>query len=256
VPHNVLTYNVVQPISEVKAKYNTRIKYYGNIKKVTVFSRQIFVKRNLEVMNPNSRIRKIKRSNLENDEIREDSIKRAKDKAYDICYANKFDYFITLTLDKEKIDRYDKNVILKKFTKWLNNRVERSSFKYIIFPEFHKDGAIHFHGLCSGELKLVESGKKTIKGQTIYNSDSWKYGFSTVIKLEGPYDRVVNYIVKYISKGKERVFGKHYLSGGKDLKREVPTEYMNVSYEAIKADKEYYIADAHLGVKYLTLNDN
>ena len=244
--------NIVKPLSEVEAKFNCRCKFFGSITKVTVFSRQVFCPKNLEVKNKDKSINRPKRSKAKSDDIREDNIKRAKDKAFEICYANEFEYFITFTLNQEKIDRYDKDIILKKFKKWLNNRVERGNFKYIIFPEYHKDGAIHFHGLCSGELKLIDSGKKTKKGQNIYNSDSWTYGFSTVIKLEGSYQRVINYVVKYISKEKKRVFGKFYFAGGKDLKREVHTTYTNVNYEAIKTDKVYYIKGANLSVKYLT----
>lgn len=256
-PQKVLTNsNIVKPISEVEAKYNCRYKFYGPITKVTVFSRKVFLPENLEYRDKVKSVKRNKRSKVKSDYIRADSIKRARDKAYEICYANEFDYFITFTLDKEKIDRYDKDIILKKFKKWLNNRVERGNFKYIIFPEYHKDGAIHFHGLCSGELKLIDSGKRTKKGQIIYNSDSWTYGFSTVIKLEGSYERVINYIVKYISKEKKRVFGKFYFAGGKDLKREVPTIYCNVSYESIKTDKVYYIEGANMSVKYLTYTDN
>ena len=254
-PQKVLT-NIVLPLSEVEAKYNCRYKFFGSFTKVTVFSKKVFCPKNLEIKNKVKFINRSKRGNIKSDEIRADSIKRAKDKAYEICYANKFDYFITFTLDKEKIDRYDKDIILKKFKKWLNNRVERGNFKYIIFPEYHKDGAIHFHGLCSGELKLIDSGKRTKKGQVIYNSDSWTYGFSTVIKLEGSYERVINYIVKYISKDKKRVFGKFYFAGGKDLKREVTTIYTNISYESVKTDKVYYIKGANLSVKYLTFTEH
>ena len=39
--------------------------------------------------------------------IRYDNMKRAIDKAFEIGLCNEFQYFITLTLDKTKIDRYD-----------------------------------------------------------------------------------------------------------------------------------------------------
>lgn len=249
-PHYFVT-NVVSPIPEVLAKYNCRIKYYGEITKVTVFSKKIFNPEKLELKGSK---KKITKNRSRSGEIREDSIKRAKDRAYDICYANQFEYFVTFTLDKEKIDRYDHKVILKKLKNWLDNRVRRGSFKYILFPEYHKDGAIHFHGLCSGDIKIRDSGKKTKKGQTIYNADSWNLGFSSVVLLEGPYERVINYIVKYISKEQKRVFGKYYLSGGKGLKREVPTVYTNVEYTKV-VGKEYHIEKAGMSVKYITYKD-
>ncbi|RKJ61001.1 hypothetical protein D7Y09_16580 [bacterium 1XD42-1] len=127
-----------------------------------------------------------------NNEIRSDSIKRAIDKAFEIGLANDFQYFITLTLDPTKIDRYDTKKIYKKLRDWLSNRVKRNQMDYILFPEYHKlregetERAIHFHGLINAQnLTLTNSGRTTKNGQVIYNLDNWKFGFSTVIKLDG-----------------------------------------------------------------------
>lgn len=190
---------------------------------------------------------------------RTDSIKRAIDKAFEIGLANDFKYFITLTLDKEKIDRYDRVLIYKKLRSWLCNRVQRNKMDYILFPEYHKleDGqterAIHFHGLVNAEgLDLVDSGRKTKAGQEIFNLTNWKYGFSTVIELDGR-TAIVRYVTKYITKGNEKIFGKYYLSGGKTLKREVPAEYLNLDYNEFDG-QEYHIPAAGMSVKYKTYN--
>lgn len=239
---------VLKPLKESEAKYNTKIKYYPYKEHMTVFSVKIYNPFKHELIGKLKRISK--RKSFKETETRKDSLKRTKDKAYDISVSNEFDYFITFTLDKEKIDRYEKNQILKKFKKWLNNQVSRKNFKYIIFPEYHKDKAIHFHGLCSGNIELHDSGKKTAAGQIIYNSDSWSFGFSSVIKLEGSYDRVVNYVMKYITKDNEKIFGKYYFAGGKGLKREVPTIYTNIDWNEVDG-KVYHIPQASISVKYL-----
>ena len=40
----------------------------------------------------------------------------------------------------------------------------------------------------------------------------WKWGFSTCVALDDHYERAINYVVKYIAKGNEKIFGKWYLS--------------------------------------------
>lgn len=47
-----------------------------------------------------------------NKQVRTDSMKRAIDKAYEIGLSNNFQYFVTLTLDETKIDRYNPSIIL------------------------------------------------------------------------------------------------------------------------------------------------
>ena len=84
---------------------------------------------------------------------------------------------------------------------------------------------------------------------------AWKYGFSTAIKLEGQYSKVVNYISKYISKDSEKIFGNYYFAGGKGLKREVETEYFNLNFENFEG-KYYKIPNTNLGVKYLDIYTN
>ena len=106
--------------------------------------------------------------------MRTDSVKRAIDKAFEIGLANQFRYFITLTLDKEKIDRYDTAKIYPKLRVWLSNMVQRHKMNYLLFPEYHKprpgetECAIHFHMLANADgLNLSDSGKQTKNGQAI-----------------------------------------------------------------------------------------
>ena len=192
-------------------------------------------------------------------EVRSDSVKRAIDKAFEIGLSNDFQYFVTLTLDKTKIDRYDKKVIYPKLKNWLSNMVQRNHMDYIFFPEYHKqkeyekEPAIHFHGLVNASyLDLTDSGKRTEAGQVIYNLIGWKYGFSTVIKLDGR-TAVVRYVTKYITKDNHKILGKFYLSGGKTLKRSVPCDFFDVDYQTFDG-QEYKIPNAGFSVKYKTFN--
>ena len=286
-------YRVLRPVPEPDIKFNCRVKYFpGDKISITCFSKPVFNPYKAELHGKEEKpIESLKEYDPEtgemaykfvegktilcpftgkyvplviekrkkNNEIRSDSIKRAIDKAFEIGLANDFRYFITLTLDETKIDRYDTKKIYKKLRDWLSNRVKRNQMDYILFPEYHKlregetERAIHFHGLVNAKnLRLVNSGKTTKNGQIIYNLDNWKYGFSTAIELDGS-PAVVSYVTKYITKDNTRIFGKTYFSGGRTLKREVPTDFMNKDYASFDG-QEYFIPSANMSVKYKIFN--
>lgn len=95
-------------------------------------------------------------------------------------------------------------------------------------------------------------GRKQKNGQIEFNLSGWKYGFSTVIKLDGR-SAIVRYVTKYITKSNEKILGKFYLSGGKHLKREVPADYLDYDYSSFDG-QEYKIPNAGMSVKYKTFN--
>lgn len=94
------------------------------------------------------------------------SVTRSKNKIHDLARSETWEYFITLTYDSSKTDRYDYSACLKKCQKWLNNQRSRyaQDLAYIFVPEKHKDGAYHFHGLVAnvGNMKFDDSGKVAI----------------------------------------------------------------------------------------------
>lgn len=228
--------------------YNARVKVYPNdILKYTVFNKLIFNPDKAELINKIN-----KRDNYTKSDspvTRDDSLKRAKDKIFDISFINGdlWQYFITLTLDKSKIDRYDKKEINKKLKTWLNNMVKRYDFNYIIIPEYHKDGAIHFHGLCSGNLKLTYV--KIDKGRKVYNLNNWNLGFSTAIELDNNRTAVSAYITKYVTKDTTKILGNVYYAGGHMIKRDCKAVYQNIDYSEFKG-QETKIPNTGIKVKY------
>ena len=133
---------------------------------------------------------------------------------------NDWDYFFTGTFDKEKVgDRKDLEKLKKSTLEFFKNQSKKYGIKYLLIPELHKDGALHWHGLIrdvNDQLKLTDSGKK-YNSRIIYNMDSWnKYkGFNTCVEIGKEDDdkmAVSNYITKYISKNDERIFDKYYYS--------------------------------------------
>jgi hypothetical protein len=116
----------------------------------------------------------------------------------DLTLCNKFDLFVTFTFKK---DRHDLDAKKRQMAFWLNNqRILHGKFKYLIVPELHKDGAIHFHALFSGyKGQLVDSGRTNKAGRKIHNIQSYRGGFTTAVKIDN-LEKVSSYVAKYITK--------------------------------------------------------
>lgn len=183
---------------------------------------------------------------------------RARKRVFDLvaCNEDVFDTFVTLTLDQTKVNRYDIDEIYwKKVRHYLDHRVQRKGLAYILAPELHKDGAIHFHGLMnSSALELKDSGQKCWKGfsrgKRIYNVADWKIGFTTAMKLTGDHMNVAKYITKYVTKQMEggMIGGRYYYHGG--ALKEPHYKYFNFTEEP--EGKAYDLEDAGLRVVYVT----
>ena len=156
-----------------------------------------------ELLNHSKKVHASEPSEKQREHVIQSSMNRTVQKIYEISRANIWDYFLTLTFDRNKLDSSNYNLLCDKVSKWLNNLRSRYApdLKYLIVPELHKDGKhYHFHGLLAniGNITLKDSGIKK-NGHTIYNLSNWKYGFSTVTKVIDS-NKVSSYITKYITK--------------------------------------------------------
>lgn len=177
--------------------------------------------------------------------------RRARRRLYDLCWANpQLEWFVTLTLDSERVgDRYDVSGQSKRLTRWLDNAVRRKGLAYVVVPELHKDGAIHWHGLLSsGGLQFRDSGTlirpeggapmmprsaaeyaELIEAgaHRVYNLENWRFGYSTAVRLYGHREAALAYVSKYITKaqasGLGHIGGRWYLHGGQLAEPEVYT---------------------------------
>lgn len=160
--------------------------------------------------------------------------RRAKTNAFDYIVSNPcLDTFATFTFrPEESIDKssYDDCYgVLKVF---LSNRVQRNNLKYVIVPEHHKSGDIHFHGIMNSEaLKLTPAinpynGEAIIEnGKAVFNIKDWKAGFSTAQIIGGTDEdrvKVAKYIFKYMGKQSgQKIGGRYCLIGGNNLNKPV-----------------------------------
>lgn len=157
----------------------------------------------------------------------ERSMHRARSKLRRLALANDFRWFVTLTLDPSKVDSHDGEAVVKKLNAWCSNMVQRRGLKYILVPERHKKGGIHFHGFFNDCLEVVDSGHTDKQGHKIFNLPQWSLGFTTAIELYDDYQKAVGYVCKYVGKQGEKPAGRWYYSGGALVEPSV--EYVEIS---------------------------
>ena len=122
------------------------------------------------------------------------------------AFANGFCWFVTLTFNPRKINSSDYRTAKTALQKWCRKMRDRyKRFDYLLIPELHKSGAVHFHGLLGDipadfvEAVNPKTGKPLIRhGRQVYNLTDWEYGFSDCEKIEDP-DRAASYITKYVT---------------------------------------------------------
>ena len=157
----------------------------------------------------------------------ESSYKRTKQSIYSVVRANTWEYFVTLTFNREKVVASDYDEVRRHINSFLTYaRTLAPDLKYIFIPELHKDGKnYHIHGLVAdiGNLQLIDSGVVQ-NGKKIYNLAQYKKGFSTFSEIV-ELDKTCSYITKYVTKdlctlakGKRRFWASKNINKPKELK--------------------------------------
>ena len=205
--------------------------------------------------------------------------RRARSCVRDLGLANEWTWFVTLTLDKQRVDRYDAAAVTRKLNQWLDNHVRRDGLAYVLVPERHRDGAIHFHGFFNGALRAVDSGTVSLPGSkrprrprsateraawlvagghAVYNLPQWTLGFTTAIALYGARRAAVSYVCKYLTKAQEKIGGRWYYSGGALRKPEVSYADVNLEDVAQTEGAHTFEVSQLPGVQFaaLTLQDS
>lgn len=174
-------------------------------------------------------------STVQTEDDLERSVRRTKQKVREIVLCNVFDFFVTFTF-KPGVNNEQR---LVKMSTWLKNQNKNSSFKYLIVPELHKSGLLHFHALLKNyQGNIVDSGIKRY-GKTVYNIKSYRNGFTTGVKISpGDSRRVGHYVAKYITKDMPRFPGKKRYWRSSNLKKPVKIENSEPWFDEIKPSAE------------------
>lgn len=130
------------------------------------------------------------------------SQKRTINEIYNITRSNSWDYFITLTFNPQRVNRYDFDDVVEAAGKYFNflRKEYDKDLKYFLVPEKHQDGAWHIHGLvASNMITIVNSGHVDKKGRTIYHMPHYIYGFSDATRISNQF-AACSYMTKYVTK--------------------------------------------------------
>lgn len=231
-----------RPVPESLARHKVRAKYIpqpdGSLRLVSIQASTlpVFLPSGFEVRKSDKRdfdwnFDKVDASTADQKENVKRASRRAKIRAMDFILCNPdLDAFTTFTFDPKGTNRENwEDVYQRKLRGWLSNRVQRQGLKYIVVPEYHKDGnAIHFHAVMNAaaldliEARYADSGrlvKKRRAGEVkqLYNLQDWPKGWSTVelVTGQGSTDKVAKYIFKYMGKQLgQRIGGRYFLHGG------------------------------------------
>lgn len=147
------------------------------------------------------------------------NIRRTKNAIKEIVLCNEWEYFITLTLDPKKYDRFNLSKFNKDLSQYIRDLRKRHEvdIKYLLIPEQHKDGAWHMHGFIMGlpnsELELFKRDErlpyyilnKLDNGEEIYNWVGYqqKFGNCNVEPIRDK-DKASSYVTKYVTKSLEK----------------------------------------------------
>ncbi len=162
-------------------------------------------------------------------ETRARAIRRAKNACFDYIMCNlDLDTFVTLTFDPGLVNSRSYTEVYERIRGWLSNRVQRRGLKYILVPEYHRDGEkIHFHAIMNSAALTLEPARypngRLMKKRTLgaekqlYNIPEWGFGFTSAEMITGDEAQVKisKYIFKYMGKQfGTRIGGRFYLHGG------------------------------------------
>lgn len=184
-------------------------------------------------------------------------LKKVKTNIIDLAYNNKdkFEYFITLTFSDKEIGDYNHEKAIKLLTKWIDNQKKQNpKMSYILVPEFHKSGRLHFHGLVGNVPKWKMSkainphtGKLIkINNTQIYNLDNYKLGYTTISKIKSK-EKVTNYISKYATKELITLKSKKRYWYSRNLdKPVVQLGYIDTNLEDYFKDKDVLYSDTFI----------
>lgn len=174
------------------------------------------------------------------------ALSRARNTCREYCLCNPWEYFVTLTFDKEKVpDRYDLAGLVKELMQHIQNLNKQGyNIRYVLVPEFHDDGAVHLHGLMSGipVRPRPDWWPDTVnlkKDGTYYDHCplfSNRYGFSAVEPIRDPLASGF-YVSKYINKSlaeKADLKGVHTYYHSRGLQRS--SEVGSVFHQSVQLD--------------------
>lgn len=133
---------------------------------------------------------------------------RARIREYALC--NPWEYFVTLTLNPDKQNRFDLAEYIHDLGNWIGNYNKRYGvkLKYLLIPEQHKNGAWHMHGFFHDVA--ADSLVKNEHGYLDLPYYAKRFGYISLSPIRDK-NKCSSYVTKYVTKdvGKAIVLSKH-----------------------------------------------
>ncbi len=102
---------------------------------------------------------------------------------------------------------------------WVNHqRHQYGKFNYVLIPERHKTGELHFHGIFGNYKGPLKPSKVMQGGRRVHNLTSYQSGFTTAVYMDNK-EKATNYVTKYITKEMPQFRGKQRYWCSNGLKR-------------------------------------
>lgn len=130
------------------------------------------------------------------------SVSRTKQKIYEICRSNNWEWFVTFTFDPKRVNSADYEYLTTLLSNWFHNIKKRYApdLKYLVVPELHLDGLkYHFHGGIANTGSLDFMFREVLDGTEQYVLKQYNLGFSLCSRVKDN-SRFCSYITKYITK--------------------------------------------------------
>lgn len=190
--------------------YNAKIIDYGNFRQILSKPMgDVKMKKGTTMTDEEIRARenaRVDRSQAAQEERTLRQSQKIKRTFQQLILANDFVWWATLTYDPKKVNSLNHAEAIQYAKTWLKKMIRTyGAFDYLLIPEKHKSGAIHFHGVF-GKSKLNFSEAVNPKGQPmkrkgeqVFHLDDWTAGFSDCEKIRDKI-KTSSYMTKYITK--------------------------------------------------------
>lgn len=170
------------------------------------------------------------------------NLARARSSIRELALCNPWEYFVTLTLNPDKQDRFSLDGFVRDLGVWIGNYNKKYGvhLKYLLVPEQHKNGAWHMHGLLHDVSP--QSVTRNSHGYLDMPYYANRFGFISLDPIRNQ-NKCSSYITKYVTKdtGKGVAVSKHLFYHSRGLEKAEEMAVWDVASLPIEAWQNDYV---------------
>lgn len=170
------------------------------------------------------------------------NLARARSSIRELALCNPWEYFVTLTLNPDKQDRFSLDGFVCDLGVWIGNYNKKFGvhLRYLLVPEQHKDGAWHMHGLLHDVSP--DSVVRNSHGYLDMPYYANRFGFISLDPIRDQ-NKCSSYITKYVTKdtGKGVASSKHLFYHSRGLEKAEEIAVWDVAGLPVEAWQNDYV---------------